>query len=316
MALAEAHQLVQDGKLDGYIEFPDGFTSAVLAGRPATLRVFVHPDGQNTKAMLDSVAAAIAGEFDAHWVRVRSTTDLAIQFGGPEIGARLGEVLARAVEGRADTGAMNVAFTQVGPAVSKSATTFLLPGYVTMFVFFGLALSAEALVGERENQTLDRLIASRATRGSILLGKYLGNVGRGLIQAVILLGAGKLLFKVDLGYAPWATFAVTIAIVLCAAALGLAYATIARTKASANTIAVFASLIMAPLGGCWWPLWIMPHWMQNAAKIVPHAWANAAYAKLLYFAAPASSVVGEIAALLLFGAAFGAVAGLKFRISD
>ncbi len=317
MMLAEAHQLVLDGKLGGYIEFPDGFSAAVMAGRPATLKVFVHPDGQNTKPLLDAVASTLATEFDAYWVRIKATTDLAVRFGGPEVMARLGEILSGSLgdgHGEGHTGAMDVAYTQVGPAVNKAATTYLLPGYVTMFIFFGLALSAEALVGERENQTLDRLIASRASRGSILLGKYLGNVGRGTIQAIILLGVGRLLFKVDLGYAPWATFVVTFAIVLCASSLGLAMATVARTRGSANTIAVFGSLMMAPLGGCWWPLWIMPHWMQAVARITPHAWANTAFAKLLYFAGSPASVVGEVAALLAFGAAFGAVAGLKFRV--
>lgn len=314
MSPAEAHQLVLDDKLGGYIEFPEGFSASVLAGEPVALRVFVHPDSQNIPPVLSSVAESLAGEFDAYWVRVKTTTDLAIQYGGPQIAARLHEVLAQAMGGNASTGEMNISFTQVGPSVNKSASTYLLPGYVTMFIFFGLALSAEALVGERDNQTLDRLIASRATRASILLGKYLGNVGRGAIQAAILLGVGKLLFKVDLGYAPWATFAVTLAIVLCASSIGLAFATVARTRSAANTIAVFGSLIMAPLGGCWWPLWIMPHWMQTVAKITPHAWANTAFAKLLYFAGPPLSVAGEIGVLLLFGAAFGAIAGLKFRI--
>ena len=308
-----ARQAVLGGELGGYIEFPAGFSDALQRGEQATLNVFVHPEAQNVQPALDSVARSIAGEITGIWVQAHATAKLAIQYGGPEIEAKLADFLA-GIGGETTAGTIAIEFVQVGPAGGKAVSTYMLPGYVTMFIFFGLALSAEALVGERENQTLDRLITSRATRGSILLGKYLGNVARGTIQAIVLLGAGYLLFDLDLGYTPWAMFAVTLAIVLCAAALGLALATISRTRRAANSIAVLASMVMAPLGGCWWPLWIMPLWMQTLARITPHAWANSAYAKLLYFASSPSAVLGEIGVLLLFAAAFGAFAGLRFRV--
>lgn len=305
---AAARAAIEDRRLGGYIEFPQGFTESLIGGAPATLNVYAHPDSQTTKPALESVARAISGEITSSWVQTQAIAALAQQYGIPVPPAGGGPSTG--------TGSVEIEFSQVGPTAGKAVSTYMMPGYVTMFVFFGLALTAETLVGERENQTLDRLIASRATRGSILLGKYLGNVARGTIQAIILLSAGYFVFKLDLGYAPWATFAVTMAVVLCAASLGLAMATIARSRRAANSIAVLGSMIMAPLGGCWWPLWIMPFWMQAIARITPHAWANAAYAKLLYFASPATAVAGEIAVLLLFAAGFGAFAALRFRIEQ
>jgi ABC-type multidrug transport system permease subunit len=313
-----ARQAVEERRLGGYIEFPAGFSQALLRGEPVELFVFAHPEAQTMKPALESVARAVASEITRKWVEAQATATLALRYGGEEIHARLAELLAGGTTGGSlsDSGDIAVEFVQVGPAESKSVATHMLPGYVTMFIFFGLALTAEVLVGERENQTLDRLIASRATRGSILLGKYLGNVARGTIQAMVLFGTGYFLFDLDLGYTPWAIFAVTLAVVLCAAALGLAMATIARTRRAASAIAVLASMVMAPLGGCWWPIWIMPFWMQTVAKFTPHAWANIAYSKLLYFASPPSAVFGEIAVLLLFAAGFGAFAAAKFRIEQ
>jgi ABC-type Fe3+/spermidine/putrescine transport system ATPase subunit len=81
-------------------------------------------------------------------------------------------------------------------------------------------------------------------------------------------------------------------------------------------ISVFTSLTLAPLGGCWWPLFIMPRWMRNLARFTPHAWANLAFGKLIYYAAPPGAVVVEMLVLLAFGAAFAALAFLRFRVSD
>jgi len=313
-----AHQAVEERRLSGYIEFPAGFSQDLLSGAPVELFVFAHPEAQTMKPALESVAQAIASEITRKWVEAQATAALAMRYGGEEIHEQLAALLAggTAAGSTSQNSNVSVEFIQVGPAESKSVATHMLPGYVTMFIFFGLALTAEVLVGERQNQTLDRLIASRATRGSILLGKYLGNVARGTIQAIVLLGAGYFLFNLDLGYTPWATFAVTLAVVLCAAALGLAMATIAKTRQAASAIAVLASMVMAPLGGCWWPVWIMPFWMQTIAKFTPHAWANIAYSKLLYFASPPSAVFVEIVVLLLFAAGFGAFAAAKFRIEQ
>jgi len=311
-----ARQAVLDNKLGGYLEFPAGFSQAVLEGGTTELIVFANPEQQGARVALGSIAQAIAGEIGARWVRHKATVDLAVKSAGPGV---LPEVIALLSAGDHAGGSvtaptLSLEHISIGPSEGKAASTYILPGYVTMFVFFALALTAEVLVGERENQTLDRLIASRATRGSILLGKYLGNVARGTVQATVLWTAGALIFRTDIGYAPLATFAVTLGIVLCAAALGLAMATVARTRQAATSIAVLGSMIMAPLGGCWWPLYIMPGWMQAIARITPHAWANNAFSKLLIFAAPASSVLTEIGVLLAFAAGFGLLAAKKFRL--
>jgi ABC-2 type transport system permease protein len=69
---------------------------------------------------------------------------------------------------------------------------------------------------------------------------------------------------------------------------------------------------MAPLGGCWWPLFITPQWYQFVAKITPHAWATTAFNKLLVFGADFDAVVPEMLVLIAFGIVFGVIAVLKF----
>ena len=75
-------------------------------------------------------------------------------------------------------------------------------------------------------------------------------------------------------------------------------------------------MILAPLGGCWWPLFITPEWMQSLAKLTPHGWANTGFNKLMLFGAQFGDVTQEMWALAAFGAAFLAVAVWRFRVSE
>jgi len=92
-------------------------------------------------------------------------------------------------------------------------------------------------------------------------------------------------------------------------------ATLVKTQRSAGSIAVLTSLVLAPLGGCWWPLFIMPGWMQSLAKITPHGWATTGFNELMLFGADFGAVVPEMLALVGFTVIFGAIALWRFRTS-
>ena len=65
---------------------------------------------------------------------------------------------------------------------------------------------------------------------------------------------------------------------------------------------------------CWWPLFIVPEWMQTLARFTPHGWANLAFNKLMFFGGDFGSVAYEMIALVGFGFAFAAVAVWRFRV--
>jgi len=103
--------------------------------------------------------------------------------------------------------------------------------------------------------------------------------------------------------------------VIMSAAFAIMLATLVKTQRSAGSIAVLTSLVLAPLGGCWWPLFIMPGWMQSLAKITPHGWATTGFNELMLFGADFGAVVPEMLALVGFTVIFGAIALWRFRTS-
>ena len=184
-----------------------------------------------------------------------------------------------------------------------------------MFVFFTAAMSAERIVRERQNNTLERLLASSVRRESILGGIFTGTASKGLIQILLFWAVGILAFNIDFGLSPTAVIILSILMVIMSSAFAIMLATLVKTQRSAGSIAVLTALVLAPLGGCWWPLFILPRWMQVLAKITPHGWATTGFNKLMLFGADFGAVVPEMLALIGFAAMFGIIAIWRFRTS-
>jgi ABC-type multidrug transport system permease subunit len=55
--------------------------------------------------------------------------------------------------------------------------------------------------------------------------------------------------------------------------------------------------------------------MQSLARLTPHGWANGGLNKLMLFGAEFTDVAPEMAALVVFGAVFMAVALWRFRLA-
>ncbi len=68
---------------------------------------------------------------------------------------------------------------------------------------------------------------------------------------------------------------IVLSFTLTATALGMALATPVRTSAQAENISLLLGLTLAPLSGAWWPIEIVPHFMQVIEHISPIAWSAA-----------------------------------------
>ena len=122
-------------------------------------------------------------------------------------------------------------------------------------------------------------------------------------------------FNIDLGLSPTAVIILSVLMVIMSSAFGLMLATLVKTDRAAGSIGVLTSLILAPLGGCWWPLFITPKWMQFLAKFSPHGWAVIGFNKLMLFGADFGDAVLEMLALIGFAVVFGLIATWRFRTS-
>ena len=320
----EAYQKVEDGELSGFIALPADFTEGIMSGAGAQLEVIADAGAINDRAALNGIAASIASQVGGNQVVIKAGVTLLVEGGlippdEESINQAAQQILAEIsaapddTEGQLSIISFNV--EMVGDVEAGNPADYVIPGYLVMFVFFAAATTAEVIVRERQNNTLERLLASSVRKSTILGGVYTGTAIRGLIQIILFWGIGILAFKVDLGQSPLAVIVLSILMVIMSSSFAVMLATLVRTQRSAGSLAVVTALILAPLGGCWWPLFILPEWLQTIAKVSPHAWANNGFNQLMLFGADFGAVVPEMLALVVFTVIFGAVAIWRFRTS-
>jgi ABC-2 type transport system permease protein len=317
----EALQAVAEGKLNGFLAFPEDFTKGISLGYGSNIEVIADPEATYDRAALNSIAEAIASQVGLQQVVKDAITELMLEGWLKSSGdvarirQEMPELLSVQGGGRTRPSLIEYRVEKVGEVEVEEPTNFVIPGYLVMFVFMAAAFSAETIVRERQNHTLERLLATSVGRESILSGIFAGTVAKGLIQITIFWTVGLLIFHMDLGLSPIAVILLSILMVVMSSAFAIMLAASAKTQRSAGSIALITSLVLAPLGGCWWPLFITPRWMQFIAKMIPHGWATTGFNKLLVFSSDFSAAVPEMLALLGFATIFGVVAIWRFRTS-
>ena len=304
---AEALAAVEAGTLAGFVAFPADFSAALLAGRPTALEVVLRDENGEVPAALRGLAQSIAARISDQVLFYEALARLGGEAALPASRTLLDEQVVEP--------AIEFEIERLREAESFRAENFTLPGYLTMFVFFGAALSAEAIARERQAHTLERLLANGVRREAVVLGKFFGIAARGTLQVTVLWLVGIPVFGVDAGDSPAAVVLISVLMVLASAGAGLLLASLVSDVRAARSAGILASLILAPLGGCWWPLFTTPRWMQSLAKLTPHGWANDAFNRLILFGAEFDDVRGAMVALLGFTAVFLALASWRFRLA-
>jgi ABC-2 type transport system permease protein len=198
-----------------------------------------------------------------------------------------------------------------------------IPGVLTMFVLMSVLIGGGTeLTEERRSGVLRRMAATPLVRGEILGGKVLGLTFVGLFQTVVLLLTGVALsaapflnVSVSWGANPVALAALLVAFCLACSGLSFALGALLRTPEQAGTIGWLAGMVMSGLGGCWWPLEIVPPVMKGMALLFPTGWAMRGFHNLASFGYGFTSIVPSLLVLLGFFALFTALGSRFLKLS-
>jgi ABC-type multidrug transport system permease subunit len=144
-----------------------------------------------------------------------------------------------------------------------------ITGMTVMMLMFGLVACSSTLLQERDQGTLRRLLVSGAPRQALLLGKFLYCVSIGVLQLAILFAYGEMVFGVGTFRDPVTLAVLAVTWAAAATAFGMLIATWAKTQKQAEGLSTMLILVMAALGGCWFPLQLaeLPTW----ANVITHS---------------------------------------------
>jgi ABC-2 type transport system permease protein len=147
----------------------------------------------------------------------------------------------------------------------------------------------------------------------LFAGKLAGRLALGGTQAALLLLAGRFVFGLSLGSSPAGLALLLGAYLLAVAAMATFLGAVLSSPEQASAVGWAASMVLAALGGCWWPSEVMPRWLWKAAHVLPTAWAMDGFHALISFGHGVETVVLPTVVLLGFAALFAAL-GSRFLL--
>jgi ABC-2 type transport system permease protein len=187
--------------------------------------------------------------------------------------------------------------------------SLLTVGFTIMFMMFGIAGAASTILDERKAGTWQRTLTTPATKGQMMGGYLLSYFLMGWIQMLVLMVAMSTLFGAVWGnlayFIPFASL-----VILTIVGFGLMMAGLVKTSQQAGALSAVLIVSTCMLGGVYWPLEIVPDYMQQIAKAVPQSWMMSGLREIISGSLHTSSLVKAIGVLLGFSGLFYTV-GLK-----
>lgn len=189
-----------------------------------------------------------------------------------------------------------------------------IPGILVMFTMLVLLTSGGILLlMEREQGMLRRLASAPMSREEIIAGKWLGRMLLATAQIGIAMLFGTLLFGMDWGDSLPVVLVILAGWAALCASLGLLVGSLGRNQAEVGGLGMLLTMIMAALGGAWWPIEVTPGWMQALQKVVPAGWTMDAMHRLISFGDAPISILPHLIALVLAALAIAWAAAHAFK---
>jgi ABC-2 type transport system permease protein len=325
LTLGKAEELITSGKRQLAVIFPADFSQNILSDTAPSSNT---QPTQSIQLMLDpslsqQITGPIVGTLQGLVLQALTPAgiDHLLQQVAPNMPQQQRQAIVQQVQQKTMGGVDIKQVIPPGIAVQQfpNTTQQNVPGYTLFGVFFIGQVIGLSFIREKQDGTFRRLLVAPISKPSLLIGKLLPYYLVNLVQIVLIFAAGIWIVPLmgfpalNLGAHPAGLVVVSLATAAAASGLGLLVASLVRTPEGTGGLGALIAVIMAAIGGCFVPTFVMPQFMQTLSKIVPHAWALQGYQDVLIRGYSAGQVMPEVGALLLFAAIFFGFALWRFK---
>jgi ABC-2 type transport system permease protein len=153
------------------------------------------------------------------------------------------------------------------------SANFFIPGLMVILCqMMATMLSANAIVREKEQGTLEQLFMTPVRRGELILGKMLPYVVLTTAEFCLIVGLMRLVFRVPVHGAYLTLLALALPFVLTMLGIGLLISTRADTRDAASQMAMGTILPAIFLSGYVFPLDSLPWAFGYVSLLIPATW--------------------------------------------
>lgn len=286
---------------------PATFTESILAGDE--VEVTFTKGGGNQEHTLAAQARTVQAA--AKFVGALASADVVNNRWTSNTQAAFREALAAEPQMRIEKKELS----RLRPPPFGSALT--LPGYIIMFVLMNTIMFGGVTLAEDRSKRIDiRLSASPLGPMEVFAGKMAGRILVPLVQAALLATLGHWIYSVPLGEHPLALIPVLLCFCACCGAIAIFFGTVCSTEQQIFGFGMMFTMFASGLGGCWWPLEIVPPFLKTVALFTPTYWGVTGLHDVMSFGKSFNAIVMECLMLLFFAALFLSASMAYMRLKE
>jgi ABC-2 type transport system permease protein len=279
----DALEQMRQGQVDAVVEVPAGYGAAIEAaaggtGGPSSVVVYTDPSRQNLVATVYQAVGSVLGVIN--------------------LGGRVPLVIPQ---------------PQTLQTENLNFISYFVPSMLGLSVMQVGIFAAIPLVADREKLILKRLAATPLRRWQLVGSNVLMRLLIALIQAVIIVGVGVLVFDVAItGPFPLSVVFIVLGAVAFLA-LGYVVASFASTEDAANGMTSVIQFPMMFLSGTFFPIDQMPDPLQAVARVIPLTYLSDALRQVMVGGAAFAPLWVCFAVLVAWLVVCFGIAARKFR---
>ena len=194
---------------------------------------------------------------------------------------------------------------QAGPP--RLGFAYTAPANLVLFVMINGFILTMRILQLRESGISRRLLAAPRRTWELLGMLAIAPAQQMIAEALFMILAARFFFGVHWGDTLGLVL-ITAAVICLGVAIVLLMGTVFRTRGQAASLGPWIGVAIGMLGGCMWPLEVVPPFMKTLAHLSPASWAMDAYLGLIFDHATAIEVLPDAAIVFAFAvviAAFG-----------
>lgn len=289
---------LRDGTVQGAVILPAGLTALLLRGDEPHAVLDLRLEGSDpgrsrliTAGVTQAAMRALAGLVSAN-----------LAGAGPGAAAQPAALPIT----------VNATYLYAGPAFDTM--DYIGPMYIAFLSFFFVfILTCVAFLRERSQGTMERLLATPATRPEIILG-YMGGLGLfALLQVAVILSFTVWVIRIHYLGNLALLFVVVGLLALVGVGMGILASTFARNEFQ---VIQFVPLVIIPQGllcGMVWPIADLPAYLRPLSYVMPLTYANRALGDIMLRGQGLAAIWPDLLILIALGAAFVALGALAVR---
>jgi ABC-2 type transport system permease protein len=304
---AEGLDALRRGEVEAVVVIPTTLDADLRAGRATRVPVLVPGSLETSQAAMTGVSSVVA----RHGATVQ-----AAMFATANSDRTFDENLAttRSLQRQTPVVPVRTVVVNSKSNILPAGYSYSAPTMLVLFVFINAMAGGAAIIQTRRFGIFSRALAAPIRPRDLVLGEALCYVSLALLQALIIVGVGALMFGVSWGN-PLAAAVLIVMWALVGTGAGMVSGTLFRTPEQATAIGPALGIAFGMLGGCMWPLEIVPESVRLAGHATPHAWAVDAWVTLLSRGGGLADIAGYLAILAAYAVVLLSIASLRLNRS-